>query len=649
MSLDAFTTASPSRADAARAAAAAWIGVAVLGLAGCCLLLPEGVTVDPPFGGDLDANSVLEPGEAVEVEPAWHRSPRCTQTSTETGKATTFTGPPGGIYTILDDTAGYGTFTTRAGCASTGNCYRLSVSAAVRPVSHWDASFLETLHPILMAKHVWTLHVGESYDDVPKSHPAYREVETMLHKGVTAGCTPTEYCPERLISRAEAATFVARAYYRQDSSIPTVSDPSSPDVYRCVAGGVSLFEDVSPIDPFCKHIHALARSIDVSCAPARFCPTANMDRGTMARLVAEFGPGQFAVPSVYGPDPATGRSYSCVEDNGRATFSDLGPGDPLCAPVCYLWAKGVVDGCSATEFCPASPVTRASAAVFVVDGFGLQLYDGEGPRALPNLPCGTDIALCTRDDRFAIQAVWKRPDGSYGPGHAVPISSESGYFWFFEAGNVEVIVKTPDGCGINGHEWFFAAGLTNLDVELRVTDRATGEFRTYVNPQGGPFRTITDTGAFASCSGGGTATGAAETEASAFRLAELGAFRPDASPGCVAGDTALCLDGRFRIEADWRTESGDAGRAHAVALTPEAGYFWFFDPSNVELVAKVVDACGIGQGHWFFAGGMTTIGVELRVTDTLTGETRTHLSPVGQTFAPVEDTSSFSVCATSEP
>lgn len=610
----------------------------LLALAGCCLPFPDGITVDPPLAGEFEPNFVFEPGETVEVEPAWKRSDRCTVGTRVAGTASDFTGPAGGQYTIVDGIADYGTFTTHARCAARNDCYRLSVSAVTRPVPHWDASFLETLQPNSF-KHRWTLHIGESFADVSPSHARYREIETMLHKGVDAGCTPSTYCPDRTITRAQAATFVARAYFQGDSEVPTRSDLSSPNPYDCAPGGVSLFEDVDPADPSCKYVHALAREMDVSCAPSRFCPFLEADRGTMARLVAEFG-GHFDVPTTYGPDPATGRTYRCAE-GGQTPFSDVHLADPLCAPIDLLWAKGVIEGCSATEYCPGDPVTREAAAAFVVGGFALTLYDGEAGRAVPPDPCGSDTTLCTRGGRFSVQAVWRKPDGGYGPAHAVALSSEAGYFWFFEPGNVEVVVKTPGGCAINGRDWFFAAGLTDLDVELRVVDLATGEVRAYANPQGVPFRPITDSNAFATC---GRAEAAASEGLGQPRFDELMAFRQDASSSCVPSDASLCLDGRFRVEAEWRTEAGPSSAAHAIGLTPKAGYFWFFDPSNVEIVAKSIDACGIGQGEWFFAAGMTTEGVDLKVTDTLTGDIRTYSNPAGQPFGPVQDTRAFSSC-----
>jgi hypothetical protein len=60
-------------------------------------------------------------------------------------------------------------------------------------------------------------------------------------------------------------------------------------------------------------------------------------------------------------------------------------------------------------------------------------------------------------------------------------------------------VKVLNGCGVNNKYWVFAAGMTNVNVVLTVTDTVSGQVKTYTNPQGRTFRSILDTGAFATC------------------------------------------------------------------------------------------------------------------------------------------------------
>lgn len=81
----------------------------------------------------------------------------------------------------------------------------------------------------------------------------------------------------------------------------------------------------------------------------------------------------------------------------------------------------------------------------------------------------------------------------------MPLTVDTGSFWFFDDSNLELMVKVLDGCAVNGRHWVFAAGLTDVEVELDVTDAWTGQTKTYRNPLGTPFAPIQDTAAFATC------------------------------------------------------------------------------------------------------------------------------------------------------
>jgi hypothetical protein len=119
---------------------------------------------------------------------------------------------------------------------------------------------------------------------------------------------------------------------------------------------------------------------------------------------------------------------------------------------------------------------------------------------------------------------------------------------------------------------------------------------------------------------------------------------PGSPASCVAGPTTLCLNGgRFRVTAFYATAAGASGPGMRVALTGDSGYFWFFDPANIELVVKVLDACTFSPPNfWVFAGGLTNVGVTLIVEDTQTGASRTYNNPIGTPFAPLQDTQAFS-------
>jgi hypothetical protein len=118
-----------------------------------------------------------------------------------------------------------------------------------------------------------------------------------------------------------------------------------------------------------------------------------------------------------------------------------------------------------------------------------------------------------------------------------------------------------------------------------------------------------------------------------------------ASGGCTPEATNLCLNqGRFKLTATFDAGGGNAGQAQAVKLTDDTGYLWFFAAANVEVVAKVIDGCGLGGHYWVFAGGLTNVAVVITVTDTQTGSTRTYTNPQDQAFQPLQDTAAFSTC-----
>jgi virginiamycin B lyase len=115
---------------------------------------------------------------------------------------------------------------------------------------------------------------------------------------------------------------------------------------------------------------------------------------------------------------------------------------------------------------------------------------------------------------------------------------------------------------------------------------------------------------------------------------------------CTPSDTSLCLSGgRFQVRASWTVPaSSTSGQGTAISLTGDTGYFWFFSPGNVEMVVKVLDACALNSKYWVFAGGLTSVGVTMTVTDMQTSVSKTYQNPANTAFVPIQDTSAFSTC-----
>jgi hypothetical protein len=104
--------------------------------------------------------------------------------------------------------------------------------------------------------------------------------------------------------------------------------------------------------------------------------------------------------------------------------------------------------------------------------------------------------MCLNNGRFAVKAHWTRPDNTTGEGTAVPLTGDSGYFWFFDASNIELVTKVLNGCAITNAYWVFAAGLTNVGVDLEITDTQTGVVYDKENPVGTAYAPVQDTQAF---------------------------------------------------------------------------------------------------------------------------------------------------------
>ena len=291
---------------------------------------------------------------------------------------------------------------------------------------------------------------------------------------------------------------------------------------------------------------------------------------------------------------------------------------------------------------PIENQTRVFASVLAFDPLEpatLYAATSEGVLSItigPPGPCASPgTTLCLQDGRFQVTVGWQAsPLGPTFPASAVPVTSKSGYFWFFDPDNVEVMVKILDGTSINGHFWVFYGALSNVQYTVHVTDTLSGETKDYVNPQG-TLASVADTQAFPS------ADGDAATAATASKVAGTSAGSGPLDP-CQPDGATLCLnDGRFRVVAAFQlTPSGPTFEAQAVPLTGDTGYFWFFDEANVELVLKVLDGRAVNGHFWVFYGALSSVEYTITVTDTQTGDVKTYHNDRGK-LASVADTSAF--------
>ncbi len=300
-------------------------------------LLPATLVVDSL------ANLVLEPGETVDVRPGWRNLNGAAQVFS--GTLANITGPAGAVYAITDAAGSYGTVANGATAPCT-DCYAVSVSnPATRPVTHWDASAVESILPDTHGQQKqWLLHVGRSFTDVTASNPFYRFIETLLHHGVTGGCSPTQYCPAASTTRDQMAVFVLVAKEGTGYVPPACTTP--------------VFADVSASNPFCRWIEELARRAVVSgCGGGNYCPSSAVTREQMAVFVL-----RTLEPALTPPD--------CT----APLYNDVPASSGFCRWIEELTRRAVVSGCGGGNYCPTASVTREQMGVFLSVTFGLALY-----------------------------------------------------------------------------------------------------------------------------------------------------------------------------------------------------------------------------------------------------------------------------------
>jgi hypothetical protein len=140
---------------------------------------------------------------------------------------------------------------------------------------------------------------------------------------------------------------------------------------------VSLFSDVPPTAISCKSIHYIAaQNVTTGCTTGKYCPADSVSRSVMAIFVAKavVAPaGGAAVPLSY-TDPTTHISYSCDPASPNTYFTDVTASDAFCKHVHYLYARGIIEGCAGSQYCPDGSVSRGEMAKFLSNAFRLLLY-----------------------------------------------------------------------------------------------------------------------------------------------------------------------------------------------------------------------------------------------------------------------------------
>jgi plastocyanin len=204
-----------------------------------------------------------------------------------------------------------------------------------------------------------------------------------------------------------------------------------------------------------------------------------------------------------------------------------------------------------------------------------------------------------------------------------------------------------------------ATAVSTSEIDLTWTDNSTNEtgFQVERRTVGGTYDVVATVGPNTTSA---PVPGLDAGSLSIFRVRATGSggtfspYSPEvaaatlADPGpCVAGANALCANnGRFRVAVAWSTGTS-TGQGAVVPLpsAPDSGLFYFFAPSNIEMLIKVLNACVPAFNHyWVFFAATTNVEFGVVVTDTQNGKTRAYYNPLNRAALPVQDLDAFATC-----
>lgn len=296
------------------------------------------------------------------------------------------------------------------------------------------------------------------------------------------------------------------------------------------------------------------------------------------------------------------------------------------------------------------------------DVYSLCLSGPDHSAPCPPPPCEADeTTLCLDDapgdERFEVRMAFEtvQAGGISGQGRAINLSglgvTRGGLFHFGDPTNPEMLIKVLNGCPINEQHWVFFSAGTNVGFQVEVRDTVTGDLKVYTNPDLTAAPPVQDTDALACSSGpeSGNVTwlSAPNLNGALVSPAARSFSRAEDGGACATTDTSLCIAERFRVEVAYETvqAGGLSGSAQALPLASlgvdRGGLFYFFESDNPEMLIKVLDGCAINEHFWIYYSAGTNVGLEVTVTDVVTGESVAYSNEDLTAALPVQDVSAL--------
>jgi hypothetical protein len=119
---------------------------------------------------------------------------------------------------------------------------------------------------------------------------------------------------------------------------------------------------------------------------------------------------------------------------------------------------------------------------------------------------------------------------------------------------------------------------------------------------------------------------------------------PPAISNCGSSSaSALCLQGKFFISITERVGAPGTASTQAAVQTFDAnsGVFSFFDPTDWEVLVKVINGCVLSNTWWVFTASATNVRYQMDVTDVQSGVTKIYFNYPGPPAPALTDTNAF--------
>ena len=118
----------------------------------------------------------------------------------------------------------------------------------------------------LLARALQLPEVEDDYFTDDDGSPFESAINAVAAAGITNGCSPGLFCPDRITSRAELAAFISRGLGLPDAATDYFQDDDS--------------------SPFQSAVNSIAAAgLTNGCGPERFCPNADVSREQAASFV----------------------------------------------------------------------------------------------------------------------------------------------------------------------------------------------------------------------------------------------------------------------------------------------------------------------------------------------------------------------------